>query len=86
MLRDLSRTGHAGAMPRRSPRRPCRLPADLFDYVMPTRSRVAPQSLPDPELTVTDDWPEIIPITEAELRVFEAQFGNVLDEIFGQIP
>jgi len=37
----------------------------------------------DPELIVTDDWPETVPIAEAELRVFEAYFGGFLDEIFG---
>ena len=30
--------------------------------------------------TVTDDWPEHIPVTEA---VFEAWFGDLLDEFFG---
>jgi len=38
----------------------------------------------DPELIVMDDWPEIVPVTEAELRVFEAYFGAFLDEIFGR--
>ncbi|WP_186002821.1 hypothetical protein [Mycobacterium sp. KBS0706] len=38
----------------------------------------------DPELIVIDDWPEIVPVTEAELRVFEAYFGGFLDEIFGR--
>jgi hypothetical protein len=35
----------------------------------------------DPELFVTDDWPEIVPVTDAELRVFEAYFGGLVDEI-----
>jgi len=34
-------------------------------------------------ITVTDDWPEIAPITEAELRVIEGCFAEELDEIFG---
>jgi hypothetical protein len=38
----------------------------------------------DPELIVMDDWPEIVPVTEAELQVFEAYFGGFLDEIFGR--
>jgi hypothetical protein len=38
----------------------------------------------DPELIVVDDWPEIVPVTEAELRVFEAYFGGFLDEIFSR--
>jgi len=32
---------------------------------------------------VTDDWPEIVPITEAELRVMEGHFAEELDAIFG---
>lgn len=33
--------------------------------------------------TVTDDWPDPVPITNAELDVFEAWFGNLFDELFG---
>jgi hypothetical protein len=33
--------------------------------------------------TVTDDWPENIPVTEAEVDVFEAWFGDLFDELFG---
>lgn len=35
--------------------------------------------------TVTDDWPEKVPITEAEIEVFERYFGDVFDEMFGPI-
>jgi len=31
---------------------------------------------------VTDDWPEIVPITEAELQVMEGHFADELDAIF----
>lgn len=70
-------------MPRHSSRPIGPLPDNLFDYVAPTRSKTDPPLSPDPEMTVTDDWPGIVPVTEAELRVFEAHFGDVLDEIFG---
>jgi len=33
--------------------------------------------------TVTDDWPEHVPVTEAEVDVFEAWFGDLFDELFG---
>jgi hypothetical protein len=33
--------------------------------------------------TVTDDWPEEVPVTEAEIAVFEAWFGELFDELFG---
>jgi hypothetical protein len=32
--------------------------------------------------TVTDDWPEDVPVTEAEVDVFEAWFGDLFDELF----
>jgi len=35
--------------------------------------------------TVTDDWPEKVPITGAEIEIFERYFGDVLDELFGPI-
>lgn len=34
-------------------------------------------------ITVTDDWPEVVPVTEAELRVMEGHFAEELDGIFG---
>ena len=34
--------------------------------------------------TVTDDWPEDVPVTEAEIDVFEAWFGDLFDELFGK--
>jgi hypothetical protein len=37
----------------------------------------------DPAIwTVTDDWPEEVPVTEAEIDVFEAWFGDLFDELF----
>ena len=35
------------------------------------------------EWTVTDDWPERVPVTQAEIDVFEAWFGDLFDELFG---
>jgi hypothetical protein len=35
--------------------------------------------------TVTDDWPDPVPITDAEVEVFEAWFGDLFDEMFGPI-
>ena len=34
-------------------------------------------------MVVIDDWPECIPVTEAEVDVFERYFGDVLDRLFG---
>jgi len=33
--------------------------------------------------TVTDDWPDPVPVTEAEIEVFERWFGDLFDELFG---
>jgi len=33
--------------------------------------------------TVTDDWPEQIPVTEVEVEIFERWFGDLFDELFG---
>jgi hypothetical protein len=57
---------------------------DLYDYAMarvrPGRRRAKRASV---TLTVTDDWPEDVPVTEAEIAVFEAWFGELFDELFG---
>ncbi|MBS0222350.1 MAG: hypothetical protein JSR91_16580 [Proteobacteria bacterium] len=57
---------------------------DLYDYVRQALPRLDKRiSRHDAPITVTDDWPEKVPITEAELRVVEAYLGDVLDELFG---
>lgn len=58
-------------------------PDDLYDYAhLPTRrpGRPVPDDLST--WTVTDDWPEDVPVTEAEIEVFEAWFGDLFDELF----
>jgi hypothetical protein len=59
-------------------------PDDLYDYarapVRPGRRRAKRDRT---TLTVTDDWPEDVPVTEAEIAVFEAWFGELFDELFG---
>jgi hypothetical protein len=32
--------------------------------------------------TVTDDWPDPVPVTMAEVEVFEQFFANLFDELF----
>ena len=32
---------------------------------------------------MTDDWPEDVPVSEAEITLFEAWFGELFDELFG---
>jgi hypothetical protein len=33
--------------------------------------------------TVIDDWPEHIPVSKAEVDLFERWFGDFFDELFG---
>ncbi|WBU65247.1 hypothetical protein [Paracoccus aerodenitrificans] len=67
------------------------LPDDLFDYAdNPTPNgrerRRLPLRIVDVEtLPVIDDWPEDVPVTVAEVDIFEQFFGDVLDRLFGPI-
>jgi hypothetical protein len=56
---------------------------DLYGYARPPVRRPGQPALDDPTTwTVTDDWPEDVPVTEAEIEVFEAWFGDLFDELF----
>jgi hypothetical protein len=57
---------------------------DLYDYASaPARRRAGRHGKADQgEWIVTDDWPEDVPVTDAEVDVFEAWFGELLDELF----
>ena len=59
------------------------LPDDLYDYLQPpVRRRGRPAKKEGSGWTVTDDWSDEVPITEAEIEVFEAWFGDLFDELF----
>lgn len=77
-------------LPRRSV--PQALPNDLYDYSDdPAPSRTVRHRNPSPDafdiekLPVIDDWPERVPVTEAEVDIFERYFGDVLDRLFGPL-
>ena len=81
------------ARPRKSRLRdvitPGEAPEDLYDYARPPASRrgrklsLGRPAPDDPTTwTVKDDWPEDVPVTEAEIEVFEAWFGDLFDELF----
>ncbi|MDE2464879.1 MAG: hypothetical protein KGO02_14325 [Alphaproteobacteria bacterium] len=76
---------HAFRRHRRFDIRPDEIPGDLYDYARPPPPRPG-RKRDDPPIKVTDDWPAMVPTTEAELRVMEAHLGDVLDEIFGPLP
>ncbi|MGA7711758.1 MAG: hypothetical protein WCA81_07645 [Rhizomicrobium sp.] len=60
------------------------LPDNLHDYAVPPTRRTGRPSKHDlAAWTVSDDWPERVPVTDAEVDVFEAWFGDLFDELFG---
>jgi hypothetical protein len=76
------------------------LPDDLYFYLdtanddqpaeperRPKRARRRSSPPKDDPTTwrVVDDWPEKVPITEAEIEVFERYFADVFDRLFGPI-
>lgn len=61
-------------------------PLDLYDYLPAIGSqRERKRSSKEQRIHITDDWPDVLPITEAEVRIIEAYFGDVLDELFGPL-
>jgi hypothetical protein len=86
----MGQTCHSGAMapPLKSQLRrpPDRAPLDdLYDYVRaparPCRRRAKRASV---TWVMTDDWPKDVPVTETEIDVFEAWFGDLFDELLGK--
>ena len=59
------------------------LPDDLYIEPEPWPRIGRPPKHDVEAWTVTDDWPDPVPITDAELDVFEAWFGDLFDELFG---
>ena len=59
------------------------LPDDLFIVPGPWPRIGRPPKHDLSEWAVTDDWPERVPVSEAETDVFEAWFGDLFDELFG---
>ncbi len=71
---------------------PKTLPGDLYDYdddpepSSGVKRCDAPLLGPDGQtMHVTDDWPEDVPVTEAEIQIFERWFGDVFDELLSSL-
>ena len=78
------------ARPRSLPNKNCRgrsgfrvLPDDLYIPTKPWACIGRPSTYDLGAWLVVDDWPERIPVTDAEVDVFEAWFGDLFDELFG---
>jgi len=61
------------------------LPADLHVMPDPWPRRGRPAKYDVEAWRVIDDWPQHVPVTEAEIDVFEAWFGDLFDEFFGPL-
>jgi hypothetical protein len=59
------------------------LPDDLYIVLAPRPRIGRPIKHAVERWTVTDDWPDPIPVGNAKLDVFEAWFGDLFDELFG---
>ena len=60
------------------------LPDDLYVEGEPWPRAGRPFRHDPSKWTVTDDWPEHVPVSPAEIAVFEAWFGDRFDELLGQ--
>lgn len=58
-------------------------PDDLHDYLRPLAHRPGRRQAEGPAWDVSDDWPARVPVTDAEIAVFEAWFGDLFDRLFG---
>lgn len=56
----------------------------VFAWRRPRRGRPRKRDLST--WTVTDDWPENVPVTDEEVAVFERWFGALFDELFDPQP
>lgn len=54
---------------------------ELLGYPWPFPSRPPQHDLST--WTVTDDWPDPVPVTQAEIEVFERWFGDLFDQLCG---
>ncbi|KAJ8138451.1 hypothetical protein OY671_008336 [Metschnikowia pulcherrima] len=72
---------------RRAPRGWSEGSEDSHDYMQPQPTRAsARKNAASAPIVVTDDWPEQVPIGDAELRVIEGAFREESDASFGPLP
>ena len=59
------------------------LPDDLYIQIEPWPHPGRPVKHDIGTWQVIDDWPERVPVTDPEVEVFEAWFGDILDGLLG---
>lgn len=83
-LRPSAISGKAGVIVRTRRHPPSGASAELealLGYPWPFAGR--PPKHDPATWIVTDDWPEAVPVTEAEVDVFERWFGDLFDDLLG---
>jgi len=61
------------------------LPGDLYVVPAPWPRSGRPVKHDIETWRVIDDWPQHVPVTQTEIEVFEAWFGDLFDEFFGPL-
>jgi hypothetical protein len=61
------------------------LPGDLYVLPAPWPRRGRPVKHDVETWRVIDDWPQPVPVTQTEIDVFEAWFGDLFNEFFGPL-
>jgi hypothetical protein len=69
----------------RAPRKWSQDIGDLHDYVRAPPQRACVGKA-ETAIAVSDDWPDQVPISDAELRVIEGHLRSELDKLFGPLP
>ena len=62
---------------------------DLHDYMRAPPQRATSRACVIKDsgpIVVTDDWPERVPIGDAELRAIDDHLRKELDDLFGPLP
>ncbi len=59
---------------------------DLHDYLNILRPRLPKTPAPHVSISVTDDWPRVVPIGVREIEVTETHLEKVLAELLGPLP
>jgi hypothetical protein len=72
-------------MPRKPRQRPQTF-ADLFDYLDFSPPPAPETPVPDVSMSVTDDWPEHVPVGRREVELTETHLEKVLAELLGPLP
>lgn len=62
---------------------PADLHIDLYDYQMPKERKPRQKRRRKWNPTITDDWPEVVPVSVEEVELYELHLGDELDRILG---